>query len=215
MIPEAEKNRLIEEFRACLEDWQETEGDDRPVDLHTLLTEMAMLKSEIRLESRQFKSMLEEMRAFGEVLREQNERLNRELERQRELAAADKRQAERGLLLDLLDLRDRLQAGVAAGAAHQPALLARLLAAELRFSNSLTRGQALTLRRVDELLAARQVRPLEAIGQMLDPHRMRAVGVEVALDKPDGQVLREVLRGYSQHGELLRVAEVIVNKRAA
>jgi molecular chaperone GrpE (heat shock protein) len=59
------------------------------------------------------------------------------------------------------------------------------------------------------------VRPLEAIGQQLDPRQMRAVGVENAPDKPDGQVLREVLRGYYQHGELLRAAEVIVNKRTA
>jgi molecular chaperone GrpE len=217
MMTEFEKDRLIEEFRACLEEWQETSGDDRPVDLHTLLAEMAALKNEIRLESRQFKTMLEEMRQFGEALREQNERLNRDLERQREQSAVEKRQAERSLLLGLLDLRDRLQAGVEAGAAHVPGFLARrvpaVVASETRFAHALAQGQALTLRRVDELLADRQVRPLEAIGQMLDPHRMRAVGVENAPDKPEGRVLREVLRGYYQHGELLRAAEVIVNKR--
>jgi molecular chaperone GrpE len=230
-MTEAEKDRLIEEFRAFLEDCQEKEnaGDnaqenaeedvDVPVDLHTLLAEMAALKNEIRLESRQFKTMLEEMRQFGEALREQNERLNRDLERLREQSVVEKRQAERGMLLGLLDLRDRLQAGVDAGAAHIPGFLARLVPAvvssETRFANALAQGQALTLRRVDELLAGRQVRPLEAIGQQLDPRQMRAVGVENAPDKPDGQVLREVLRGYYQHGELLRAAEVIVNKRTA
>lgn len=216
----AQKESLIEQFRAYLDECVEndaeesdTDAGDTPLDLHTLLSEMAALKNEIRLESRQFKSMLEEMRQFGEVLREQNERLNRELERAREQAAAAKRQAERGLLLGLLDLRDRLAAGVEAGAAHRPGLLARLTPAEARFAASLAQGLALTLRRVDELLAGHQVRPLEAIGQNLDPHRMRAVGVETLSDQPDGQVLREVLRGYYQHGELLRAAEVIVNKK--
>ncbi len=221
MIPVAEKARLIEEFRACLDDWaegeneseSENEDDNAVIDLSTLLAEMAALKNEIRLESRQFKSMLEEMRQFGEALREQNERLNRDLERVREQAAAGKRQAERGLLMGLLDLRDRLAAGVDAGDARHPSFLARLLPAETRFARSLAQGQSLTLRRVDELLAEHQVHPFEAIGQMLDPHRMRAVGVENAPDKPDGQVLREVLRGYYQHDELLRAAEVIVNKR--
>jgi molecular chaperone GrpE len=216
-LDDVDKDRLIDEFRACLENWPDEDNiadtDAEPVDLHTLLSEMAMLKNEIRLESRQFKTMLEEMRNFGEALREQNERLNRDLERLREQSAVEKRQAERALLLGLLDLRDRLQAGVDAGAAHTPGFLGRLVAAELRFSDSLVEGQKLTLRRVDELLADRQVRPLEAIGHQLDPHRMRAVGVENQADKPDGQVLREVLRGYFQHGELLRAAEVIVNKR--
>jgi molecular chaperone GrpE len=215
MILEAEKDRLIEEFRACLDDWagDESEEDSAPVDLHTLLAEMAALKNEIRLESRQFKTMLEEMRQFGEALREQNERLNRDLERVREQAAAGKRQAERGLLLGLLDLRDRLAAGVDAGGARRPSFLARLLPAETRFAQSLVRGQTLTLRRVDELLAEHQVRAFDAIGQMLDPHRMRAVGAETAPDKPDGQVLHIVRHGFHHHGELLRAAEVIVNKR--
>jgi molecular chaperone GrpE len=217
MMPPAEKERLIEEFRTCLDEWEETQESDAEataVDLHTLLAEMAALKNEIRLESRQFKAMLDEMRQFGEALREQNERLNRDLERTREQAAAGKRQAERGLLLGLLDLRDRLQAGADAGAAHRPAFLARLAPAETRFAQSLAQGLALTLQRVDEMLAGHQVRPLEAIGQPLDPHWMRAVGVEAAPDKPDGQVLREARRGYFHHGELLRAAEVIVNKRA-
>ena len=216
MLNPARKESLIEEFRAYLDAAEEldTETGAPQVDLHSLLAEMAALKNEIRLESRQFKAMLEEMRQFGEVLREQNERLNRDLERTREQAALGKRQAERGLLLGLLDLRDRLAAGVDAGAAHRPGMLARLAPAETRFAESLVQGQALTLRRVDEFLAGHQVRPLEAIGHALDPHRMRAVGVEAAPDKPDGQVLREVLRGYYQHGELLRAAEVIVNKKA-
>jgi molecular chaperone GrpE len=219
ILDPTQKESLIEAFRAyldeCVEnDTEESDPGDTPVDLHTLLAEMAALKNEIRLESRQFKSMLDEMRQLGEVLREQNERLNRELERAREQAAAAKRQAERGLLLGLLDLRDRLAAGVDAGAAHRPGFLARLAPAEARFADSLAQGLTLTLRRVDELLAGHQVRPLEALGQSLDPHRMRAVGVEAVPGQPDGQVLREVLRGYYQYGELLRAAEVIVNKKA-
>ena len=218
----AKRERMLEEFRAYLDESVEdeveesdTEAGDTQVDLHSLLVEMATLKNEIRLESRQFKAMLEEMRQFGEVLLAQNERLNRDLERAREQAAASKRQAERGLLLGLLDLRDRLAAGVDAGTAHRPGILARLAPAEMRFADSLAQGLALTLRRADELLAGHQVRPLEAVGLALDPNRMRAVGVDAVPDKPDGEVLREVLRGYYQHGELLRAAEVIVNKKAS
>lgn len=210
-----EKERLIEEFRACLETCEESEGDDgdNAVDLHTLLAEMAALKNEIRLESRQFKSMLEEMRNFGDALREQNERLNRDLDLAREQAAAGRQKAERGLLLDMLDLRDRLQAGVDAGAAHSPSFFARLVPGETRFADILVQGLALTLSRVDDALATYRVSPLDVLGHPLDPHLMRAVGVETVVDKPDGVVLREARRGFFHGGELLRAAEVIVNKK--
>lgn len=214
LLDPAEKERLIEEFRACLETCEESNEDDKTVDLHTLLAEMAALKNEIRLESRQFKNMLEEMRNFGDALRDQNARLNRDLDLAREQAAAGKQKAERGLLLDMLDLRDRLQAGVDAGAAHHPSFFARLIPGETRFAESMGQGLALTLSRVDDALAGYRVRPLDVVGQPLDPHRMRAVGIETVTDKPDGVVLREARRGFFHGSELLRAAEVIVNKKA-
>jgi molecular chaperone GrpE len=57
------------------------------------------------------------------------------------------------------------------------------------------------------------VRPIDALGARLDPQRMRAVGVESAQDAPEGIVLREVRRGFLHGQELLRAAEVIVNKK--
>lgn len=216
-IDSAEKERLLEEFRACLESLEEGTEEDggvTVVDLHTLLREMAELKNEVRLQSRQFKSTLEELRNFGEALREQNERLNRDLERAREQTAAATRQTERGLLLGMLDLRDRLEAGVIAGAAHQPAFLSRLIPGETRFALSLGQGLALSLQRLDDQLSGCRVRPINAVAQPLDPHLMRAVGVESAPEKPDGLVLRETRRGFFHDGELLRAAEVIVNKKA-
>jgi molecular chaperone GrpE len=210
-----EKERLVEEFRACLEQWEE-EGkeESEPVDLRTLLGEMAALKNEVRLESRQFKSALEELKSSGEALRAHNERLARDLERAREQAAEAQRQAERRLLLGMLDLRDRLQAGADAAAARRPSVLARLVPGETRFAGALGQGLTLTLQRLDELLSTHRVRPIDALGQPLDPQRMRAVGVESAPEAPDGVVLHEARRGFFHSGELLRAAEVIVNKKA-
>ena len=213
-LDDAEKQRLVEEFRTCLEQWEE-EGEEEldPVDLRTLLGELAALKNEVRLEARQFKSALEELKSFGETLRTHNERLTRDLDRARGEAAEAQRQAERRLLLGMLDLRDRLQAGADAAAARRPSALARLVPSETRFARALSEGLTLTLQRLDELLATHRVRPIDALGQLLDPQRMRAVGVETAPDAPDGVVLREARRGFLHGGELLRAAEVIVNKK--
>ncbi len=152
-LEEAEKQRLVEEFRACLEQWEDDAEQGEPVDLRTLLGEMAALKNEVRLESRQFKNALDELKSFGEALRAHNERLARDLDRARSEAAEGQRQAERRLLLGMLDLRDRLQAGTDAAAARRPSALARLVPGETRFAQALSEGLTLTLQRLDELLA--------------------------------------------------------------
>src|SRR5262245_43644559 len=112
MIDAETKDRLVEQFRASLDTDQDALADvGETLDLHTLLGEMAALKNEVRLQARQFKTALEQMQTLSEALREHNERLSRDLERARSQTADAKAQAERGLLLGLLELRDRLQSG--------------------------------------------------------------------------------------------------------
>ncbi|RDE50305.1 MAG: nucleotide exchange factor GrpE [Candidatus Accumulibacter meliphilus] len=221
--------RLVEEFRAYLEDaaqlsepgdaWdgEPLESPLPAVDLSTLLAEMAVLKSELRLQSRQFKNTLDELRCFGNDLRAHSERLQEELERAREQAALIQGQTTRQFLLALLDLRDRLQSGVDAARRPPSSFLERLLPGPTRLAASLAEGQRLTLQRLDELLAGHRVRPIRVVGERLDPQRMRVVGLEAAAASaaiPDGSVLREVQRGFFHDGELLRIAEVIVSKKA-
>ena len=215
--PEA-KERLVEQFRACLDsDADDAADEGESIDLSTLLAEMAALKNEVRLQARQFKSALEQTQALSDALGEQNQALARDLERARAQAAEAKAQAERGLLLGLLELRDRLQAGLDAQTAWRPSPLLRLLGKLLgdgqRHSGSLREGSALTLQRLDELLASHRVRPIAALGQALDPQCMQAVGIEWAPQAAEGVVLRELRRGFQQGTVLLRSAEVIINKK--
>ena len=213
-MDDADKQRLVEQFRAGLELIDgDLDDEGEPVDLRTLLTEMAVLKNDVRLQARQFKTALELLQGFGETLREQNERLQRDLDRARAQTADAKAQAERGLLLGLLELRDRVQAGLDAAAAWRPSPLRRLLGGEQRFAQSLREGSTLTLQRLDGLLDSHRVRAIVAVGQPLDPQLMRAVAVEDAPGAVEGVVLRELRRGFYRGSELLRAAEVIVNKK--
>ena len=219
-----DKERLLEEFRIYLEqcsaegeenETAESETREQPLDLHTLLGEMAALKNEVRLESRQFKSALDELRGFGEALREHNERLVQDLDRLRRQAAETQRQTERRLLLGLLDVHDRLQAGADASAATRSFAFARFLApGPTRVAQSLISGTRLTLQRLDDLLSTHRVRPIKTLGQALDPQTMSAVATASSRNAPEGSVLREARRGFTHDGELLRAAEVIVNKIA-
>lgn len=220
-----EREALVAAFQAALEraegsaDAQAEARDPTPapVDLATLLSEMAVLKSELRLQSRQFKNTLDELRLFGNDLRQHGERLQRDLDRARADVTAIQAQTEKQFLLALLDLRDRLQNGIDAAGRPAASLLSRLLRGPTRFVASLAEGQRLTLQRLDDLLASHGVRPLPVVGEILDPQRMCAVGVEAGSASAgilDGTVLREVRRGFFHNGELLRVAQVIVSKKA-
>ena len=214
------KERLVDEFRACLDEWDpaegsnpESTGDGPEVNLAQLFAELSVLRNEIRVESRQFKTALDDMRALTEMLTEQNRRLTGDLERAREAEGTAQRLGERRLLLDMLDVRDRIASAVDAFNAYRPGLLSRLVPAETRLAQGLGEGIALTLRRLDDALAERRVLPIEAVGGRLDPNTMRAIGLGDDANRAVGEVLSEARRGYMRDEELLRLAEVVVNKK--
>ena len=116
-MDEAAKDQLTARFRSYLDGVDaasdgglEAEGEPAP-DLFTLLAEVVALKNEVKLESRQVKSALDEFSGLFGTLRESSTRLAGEQERRREQDRVAERQARKELLLELLELRDRLQAG--------------------------------------------------------------------------------------------------------
>lgn len=214
------KERLIEEFRTCLDDWDladssvsESEGARPVVDLAVLFAELSVLRNEVRVQARQFKTTLDDLRALTEMLSEQNRRLTRDLERAREAEGTAQRQTERRLLLDILDVRDRIASALGAFGAYRPGLLSRLAPTQTRLVQGLGEGISLTLGRIDDLLTERHVRPVEAVGGQFDPNIMRVLSTECDATRVVGEVLSEARRGYTRDDELLRLAEVIVNKR--
>lgn len=211
-----DKERLVERFRAYLEtrDTQapETVAAESP-DLYTLLAEQAALKNEVKIESRQVKAALDQFRELFDTLRQTNTRLGEELERQQQRAQKQQREAERELLLELLELRDRLQAGHEQARRYRPGWLARRGGADA-FVAGMADGSAMNLARVDEILGRRGVQPLRAVGRAFDPQTMRAVEVVHDPAREEGEVVDEQRAGYLQHDRLLRLAEVIVNKRS-
>ena len=217
------RDALLEQLRSYLEACDtgvdETGGEaaaEEPEDpdLFTLLAELAALKNEVRVESRQVKAALDQFGAVFDTVRESSRRLQDELGRERERAAADRRESERDLLLDLLDLRDRLLAGSEQAARYTPGWLARRGGAG-EFIGGLAEGMAMNLRRLDEMLLRRGVRPLEALRQPFDPHTMRAVETTRDPALPNGAVAAVTRAGFLRDGQPLRAAEVIVNKGSA
>jgi len=207
-----QREQLLARFRAYLEqDPIDTPQPEAP-DLHTLLAELAAIKNEVKLETRQVKTALDQFGEVFDALGESSRSLRAELDRQRERAAIERREAEQTLLLELLELHDRLCAGHEQAARYAPGWLARSGGAK-GFVTGMAEGMAMNLRRLDELLLRRGIRTLEVLHRSFDPHTMHAVDTAQLSELPAGTVVREVRRGFLRDGRVLRAAEVIVNKR--
>ena len=210
---DAAKEQLLERFRAYLNETDSLIDASEPEtpDLFTLLAELMALKNEVKLESRQVKGALEQFREVFDTLRQTNERLSAELSRHQQQQRGETDAAERGLLIEIIELRDRLHSGHTHAAGYQPGWFARRGRAD-RFVAGMTEGLAMNLRRLDETLARWDVRPVDTVGQPFDPRIMSTVDVTRDPTRPSGEVTAESRTGFLRNGELLRTAEVIVNK---
>lgn len=215
-MDDAEKDGLAARFRAYLDlpgaPLSAADADEQPApDLFTLLAEVAALNNEVKLESRQFKGALDEFRGLFDALKAAGDRLGDEQQRRSEYERSAQARERKDLLLELLELRDRLQAGQGSAAGYRPrGLFGRRQARE--FAAAMAEGLAMNLRRLDETLARRGVQPLPALGRAFDPHRMHAAEVESDPARPVGEVVAELRPGFLLDGALLRPAEVVVNR---
>lgn len=213
----ARKAQLLERFRAYLDELPEADPmaeEERHTNLYSLFAELVALKNEVKLESRQIKTVLDEFRAVFETLQASQSQLGGELDRARNALPEQRRAALKPVLLELLDLRDRQEAGLRALQSHHPSRLGRLLCRrEQALLQAVAQGQEISLRRLDQILNTQQVSALATRGQPLDPHTMRAAELDRRPDLANGIVTEELRKGYIWQGELLRLAEVKVNRQ--
>lgn len=216
----ASQEQLLSRFRDYLASVgaESAEGESRdtpaePPDLFTLLAELAALKNEVKIESRQVKTALDQFRELFDALKQDNTRLEQQLAVQAERCREQQQERERALLLELLELRDRLQAGHAQARRYSPGWLARRGGAQT-FVAGMAEGMEMNLGRLDAILGRRRVQSIASLGEPFDPHTMQAVDVEHDPGLAEGEVVGELRPGYWHENHLLRAAEVIVNKRA-
>lgn len=208
------KQALLGRFQAYLDaaDTEPPEPRGETSDLYSIFVEVAGLRSEVRTESRLVKEALDQVRGVFDMLQANQASLRHELDRARSSAREQADAALRPLLLDVIDLRDRLLAAL------------RLVSAPPRGWSRLRRpapghaawqeGLQMTVRRLDQALLDRRVAPMQLVGQPLDPWRARVVGTSTDTAAADGTVLEEVRSGFLWDDQVLRTADVIVSKSA-
>jgi len=95
-------------------------------------------------------------------------------------------------------------------AAAQRTRLEQHVAAARQLLAAVVAGFGMTLQRVGRALEQHGLEPLAAVGQPFDAETMEAVEVTPDSDRPDGEVLEEVRRGYRWRGRVFRFAQVRV-----
>lgn len=201
------------QFGAYLDEVDDESESAPAEDAFSLFAELAGLKNEVKREARQVKEAIDQFSSVFSTLQTSNEALGRELESRRQGEQGLRRDTLRPLLYELLELRDRVEAGLELSAPPKRSLLGHLFRRHNERLDALREGQRMTLRRLDRVLGNYRVRPVEAVNKPLDPHIMRVVEVEFRTDRPQGIVISELRKGFFWDEELLRTAEVKVNKR--
>lgn len=211
----AEKERLLAGVRAWLENLDEEPRQEAPAsqepDLFSLHVALGGLKTEVRHEARHFKNALDQFRMLFDELQHANAQLQTEIGEQRAREEQHRHETEREMLLELLDLRDRLHDAWNHARRYQPGWLARRSEAPA-FVSGLTEGVYLNLLRLDEILQRREVQPIQTVGQPFDPLVMKAIDLVADASRPTNLVVSESRAGYRRGNRLLRPAEVIVNR---
>lgn len=229
-MDETIREKLLSRFAAYLDGLDDDEPGEAPpgtdadapeeADLFSVFVELAGLRNEVRTQSRIVKDALDQFRSVFDTLQASHATLEQELKRARADAQDRERMLLKPLLLDIIDVRDRLGAGLKPDVAppprrwyerFRPAPEAKRAAEEEPWRE----GMRMTLRRVDRLLADQRIAVIETVGRPLDPRHAAAVATVQDPSAADGIVVEEVRPGFLWHGELLRLAEVIVAKRDA
>jgi len=215
MSTEVQKNELLEDFQKYLEqnNLDSFAAQEQP-DLHSLLSEMTGLKTEVKAEARQFKSTLDTLSSALTIVQEDNKTLAAELLAYGQRLEQQQEKLMRTMLLQMVDMYDRLNTGVEVLQNYQPVnrLFKKSRPKDVHFIERFKEGQLMTLRRFEQALSEHQVRVIDCVGKRLDPVTMSAVETEQDVTQENGIVLQELRTGFLFKGQVLRLAEVKVNK---
>lgn len=212
-------------------------GEGDPRDLYSLWSAVTALTQEVKLQGRSFSQLNDSLAGVGELGREleslrEGQRatldaltsVRGDLDQVGARERADASEALDRKQLDLLiDLRDRLVIGrrTARSCLHdaratiEGSLILRWFGSRttslLEATEALEKGYLLSLRRVDEALAAQGVAEIECeVGEPFDSKTMRAVDLTSSDELVEDAVAEVVRPGYRRGDVVLRICEVIV-----
>ncbi len=114
---------------------------------------------------------------------------------QRDVEAAHRFAVER-FAADMIEVRDTLELGIAAGTAPGAA--------------SFVEGMQATLRMIDKAFEKAGIAAIDPVGQVFNPEFHEAMVTQPSAEQAPGSVLAVVQKGFTLNGRLLRPARVVI-----
>ena len=208
-----EKEELLRRFSEYLDNAGEEDIPPAPDDTFGLHSELAGLKNEVHIESRQLKQALDDFRAVIVSLEAANKQLDQQLDdaRQRENTVADN--AVKPLLGSLIDLIDRFTEAVAVRPPRKTFFSFGYQQRLQQWIMAQQEGLVMLSERLADITARHGLERMSCAGEPFSVNSMEAVGTDYDATQPEGIVLSEARTGFLLRGEPLRHAEVIVNRK--
>lgn len=235
-VREQRKQALIADFIRFLDNQEKQENPENreeralpdfeknpaSVDLFSLFLELTALKTEVKQESRLFKTTVTQIQSLLSQADSHHERLYQAFaqcrQEQRLLEQHQRHAVQKPLLLAMVEWRDRLARSMSEVKAaleleqSPPSRLRRWWRRHKPKPPGWLEGQHILRRHVDQVLETHDVSVLSVLQHPYDPQTMRAVGFESHPDVPEAWVMKEWRSGFLWQGTVLRPAEVIVNR---
>ena len=218
---DAEKlNKLVEQFsdfikengKDVLSSLEQQNTPQNAVTLFDLFSELSAIKNEVKRESKQVKDAVGQFTGLLDTLKQNNQQLSTELEHRQQQDEKTSFAYRLPLLEDVLDLNDSLQHTLESAKRHKPSWWERRSKRALFFRQDMIKGLEITQRRINKMLQKHHIKAIPCVGKTLDPHKMKAVKLVKSPKYKNGQVLAEIRKGYTRDNDVIRLAEVVVNK---
>ncbi len=209
------KSLVLQDFQHWLDNLPEDvitydDAGEAGGDWHTLWAEFTALRQEVRLQNREQAKVARDLATVTEVGETTIGLFRRHTEELSGLEDRSRQAAERWCLLLFLDVRDALVRGQ--DAAARVAASRGLFRRPPRGIKEVVQGYEMAIERFDRALAQAGVRHIETVGRIFDAEQMRAVETRTVGRVKDGVVVEEFLSGFVCGDEVLRLAEVVVNR---
>ncbi len=218
----AEIDQLVNRFRRFLTEQTPAAADPTVAPAASAIalhTEMTQLKSEVRREARLFKDGMQAFNGACHSLEESRravERISAEQQTgQEEQADQRVRELMRPMLRDMIELCDKLRAEERYLANLKPNWAGRVLGKQETLLRGLREGRDAMLHRLEQQLQDYGLELIPVRDLPFDGRFMKVGEVVHREDLEDGVVIEELLPGYTWRDEVLRHAEVRVNRHAA
>lgn len=208
-----EQHALLQRFSSFLtEEHSELLSAPESVDLFTLFREMAELKNEVKLESRQIKKALDDYKELMGLLKSNNELLSQQLTLQNDLQSRSREQQRKEYALELIGFCDYLTLSVENIKQSRKTGWFSKRFKSAQFINQVLEGQGLLLTRFRAILKGLDVKPMTVVDKAFDPSIMCVGDICTRADRPNAVVISEIQTGYFIGQSILRLANVVVNK---